>query len=104
MLSSIQLATRNCYGSIRNGGWWSGTHVVPEFTTQNGSECGSRCCENVDCKLWVWRSRDKMCHLKSDNSMRWHSSPNHFTAIKKNGKKSIATNEIVFSFIVSLTL
>ena len=74
--------SESCYGDIELG-WWSGSVVVPGFPTPNRFECAKRCCANKACKLWVWRTRDKECHLKDDTNLEWHSDPTygHFTAI-----------------------
>ena len=74
-----------CYGDIQTG-HWGGNKVVPEFTTSNYLECGIRCCSENACKLWVWRTRDKMCYLKSDNDLRWYpDGGSHFAARKVEG-------------------
>ena len=67
-------------------GWWSGRLVVPELKTSNPHECGMRCCSEKACKLWIWRTPDKICHLKSYNDLKWHPASNHFAAFKIEGK------------------
>jgi len=78
-----QCISRPCYGEILNGAW-GGTQVSGSgSTTSNAEECGMQCCSNNECKLWVWGSHNKICHLKKDNDLRWYPDGRYFAA-KKN--------------------
>ena len=83
--STKNLFSGTCYGRIKKG-WWAGSLIVNEFKTVSELECGRKCCDNKDCKLWVWRTSDKMCHLKKDDHLKWHTASNHFTAKRNDGK------------------
>ena len=80
----MNLFLGTCYGQIKKG-WWAGSLIVSEFKTTNALECGRKCCTNKDCKLWVWRMTDKMCHLKKDDNLILHTDPNHLTAKRNTG-------------------
>ena len=64
-------------------GWWEGTQLK-QFISSNELECGGKCCDNKNCKLWIWRKSDKNCIFKKDDNLKWHPASNHFAAKRNN--------------------
>jgi len=72
-----------CYGTIEEG-WYSGS-IVQSFKQPNALQCGKSCCENENCKIWMWRSSDNACHLKSGDDPTWNAADGHWTAKRNFG-------------------
>jgi len=71
-----------CTSRNKRTGYYDGA-IRFERRVGNAHQCEKLCCENVECKLWVFRSRDSMCHLKDNNDLRFHSANGHVTSLKE---------------------
>ena len=96
----VKIFSGICYGDVKKG-WWEGTKIVSDFTTQNELECGIRCCLHEACKLWVWRIPDKMCQLKKDDNITWYSASDHYAAMRNERKIKMSVKYYAYFLNIS---
>ena len=65
----------------RRDGHYSGTQLSA-ILVSDSDRCENLCCENPECKLWVFRKRDSICHQKSDDNLVFNSNQGHISARK----------------------